>query len=190
MVTVTIVLFLIHYFRSKSIKMFKEDNYVLVEKIDDFEIREYKSTVRASVILKKELKKRINKGFQILFSYIDGINFNNRKIKMVPPVVLELLDGTCKMSFIMPQQYKYEKLPKPKNKRIILENRKAKLYLCYKFSGFATSSIISQKKLILKKYLSGKGIQTLGPYEYHNYNAPYTIFNRHNEIVVPISPLN
>ena len=166
--------------------MEKESNYELLETIDEFELREYRKTTRISVVLKKELKKRINKGFLILFSYIDGKNGSHEKISLVSPVVVEMLENSAKMSFIVPQKNKLESLPQPSHHRIILEESNSKKYLCYRFDGFATNNKLLAKKKALKNYIKKKAIKTLGPYEYHNYNAPYTIFKRHNEIVVPV----
>lgn len=186
MVTITIILFILHYFRSRKVKMKREDNFTLVKEIDGYELRAYEETLRASVILKKELKKRINRGFQILFSYIDGKNNKKIKIDLVSPVSVELLEGTAKMSFVLPQKFDLESLPEPNHHRIILEKCKPKYVLCYKFGGFVSNKRLKQKKEEFKAYVKSKRFTIIGPYEYHNYNNPYTIFNRHNEIAVPI----
>ena len=189
MLTITIALFLLHVLRSRKFKMQQELNYKLLESIDQFELREYRKTTRISVILKKELKKRINKGFQILFSYIDGKNGTHEKISLVSPVVVEMLENSAKMSFIVPHDHTLSKLPQPFHDRIIIEESKSKKYLCYKFDGFATNNKLLARQNALKNFITKNSIKTLGPYEYHNYNAPYTIFKRHNEIVVPVEVL-
>lgn len=190
MITLTILLFIVHYFRSRKLKMSTENNYKILKNLGKFEIREYNRTTRASVILRKELKKRINTGFQILFGYIDGKNSHKEKITFISPVIVEMMENSAKMSFVLPKEKKIEKLPSPQHDRIIIEESQSQNYLCYKFDGFATNTKLLARRDELSKFADENQFETSGPFEYHNYNAPYTLFNRHNEIVVPLAYQN
>ena len=74
MVTLTILFFIVFYFRSRSIKMENVSHYEVLQKEDSLELRKYKRSYKASVILSQALKKRVHKGFQILLAYIQGNN--------------------------------------------------------------------------------------------------------------------
>jgi hypothetical protein len=121
---------------SNSIMATDEPDFNLILKEDKFEIREYAPKIIAQVEVFGDFDDASSKGFKILADYIFGNNTSadgNSRIEMTAPVEMEPLpqkinmtkpvltegnDNAWIVSFIMPNEFTLETLPKPNNKNI------------------------------------------------------------------------
>ncbi|GJZ59845.1 heme-binding-like protein, chloroplastic [Tanacetum coccineum] len=148
-------------------------------------------------------------GFSILANYIGVLgnpqNTTTQKIDMTSPVITksssEKIDMTSPvittqdtgdnkvtMQFILPEKYKKaEEAPKPMDERVVIKEEGGRKYGVVKFSGIATTDVVSQKVDKLKKDLERDGVKIVGEYVLARYNPPWTLPPfRTNEIMIPV----
>ncbi len=173
-------------FVSKSSKQTEHHLYKVVKTFDKFEIRKYDSALFSSVKLtSKGYKESSGSGFRVLAGYIFGDNEKNEKIAMTTPVVMELGD-TTKMLFKVPQGYTIEKLPRPKNSKIVFEKQEEKMIAAIRFDGWASDEKIKKYTTILMEALAKEKIEHTSKFCFMGYNPPYELINRRNEIAVEV----
>ena len=114
--------------------------YTVLEKKDDYEIREYEAHILAQTTTTGSYDQSMNSGFRIIASYIFGGNTKKESIAMTTPVITEItrksplsekiamtvpvlttISGDSKtMSFVMPSNYTLATLPTPNDSCIKL----------------------------------------------------------------------
>jgi hypothetical protein len=129
--------------------------------------------------------------FQHLFDYITGANAAGAKIDMTAPVNDRIVPGagpncntTFTISFFIPFKYQGT-APKPTNPRVYIREQKNVTVAVRSFGGFVVdwSLSIVPELLELGLALSEAGIPFKQTEEWvAQYNDPFTIFNRHNEV--------
>jgi len=180
-VSITILLL---FFAKNLFSLDAEKNYTIIKKIENIEIRQYKSTIYASYTPKNE--KERNNSFRKVAGFIFGDNTNNEKISMTSPVVIKL-HNNYEMAFLMPKEYSLENLPKPNNKDVKIYTEPGNLRACISYSGY-TNKIIENKKINeLKKVLLKNNYNHKNDFEVLVYNSPFDFINRKNEIIVTIN---
>lgn len=163
--------------------------YVVDKKYDTFEVRSYQASLFTSVKLStNEYKKGSNSGFSILAGYIFGGNDKNEKIAMTSPVTMSLEDSMT-MMFMVPEKYKKETLPQPNQPQIEFREEPAKIVAAITFGGWSDDEKIKKYKAQLKEALDAEGIAYTNRFSLLGYNAPYEVFNRKNEIIVELEPV-
>ena len=194
----------------------EEPTYTVIEKENDFELREYKPLITASVQVKKsgDYKEDRNIAFRKLADYIFGGNQASNKIKMTAPVIVdekvdeESSDASQKiamtapvimdesnnvmmtMSFVMPSQYTIETLPTPNNQEIQFQQMPAKTYAVLRFSGLSGKDKIDAKTSELMTIMKSKNIKGIGNSKFAGYDPPWTIpFFRRNEVMIEVRKL-
>ena len=160
--------------------------YVVYEKYDLFEIRNYEATLFTTVKLAtKKYKESSSKGFSLLAGYIFGNNERNEKIAMTSPVAMTIEDSVT-MMFMVPKKFKKETLPQPNQLQIEFKEEPAKTVAAIVFDGWANDEKIEKYKEKLKAALDTEGIPYTNRFYFLGYNAPYEVFNRKNEVIVEL----
>lgn len=154
---------------------------------EDIEFRFYPEAVMASVTNNDgTYRGSSNKNFRVLAGYIFGGNQGNNKIAMTAPVHMQMESGQSTMSFVMPEGYNLENLPKPSSGAIQLHKSAEEYVAVIRFGGWASDEKIESKKNELYNQLSKLGIKHLNNFRFLGYNAPWDILFRRNEIMVSI----
>ena len=168
-----------------SSKTYSKDNhYVLIKKIENIEIREYKKLIYVSYT-PENIKDRDN-SFRNVASYIFGGNQNEKKIAMTSPVVIKIHNKN-EMAFIMPKGYTIKNLPKANNKKLSIYEEASNIKASISYSGYSNSQKEELYIKELKEKLRKHNIKHNNDFELLVYNSPYQFFNRKNEIVVSIN---
>ena len=176
----------IQLFTLKSQKNIETYPYKVTKVYDNFEIRNYESTLFTSVKLStKNYKESSSKGFSILAGYIFGDNDKNEKIAMTSPVAMTLEDSMT-MLFMVPKKFEKETLPQPNQAEIVFKNEPAKTVAAITFNGWADDEKIERYKQDLKMALDTQKIPYTNRFYFLGYNAPYEVFNRKNEVIVEL----
>ena len=167
----------------------EEPKYKSLEKLADFELREYDSTLVAEVLVDGDMSQASNKGFRLIADYIFGNNIaktgGTEKIAMTTPVTIERAADQWRMHFVMPNQYKLGTLPTPSNKRITLREIPARKVAVVRFSGIANEAVTTKKTQELLSWMAGRRYTVLGTPELARYNPPWTLpFLRRNEVMI------
>lgn len=176
----------VQLFALKSQKNIETYPYKVTKVYNNFEIRDYESTLFTSVKLStKNYKESSSKGFSILAGYIFGDNDRNEKIAMTSPVAMTLEDSMT-MLFMVPKKFEKETLPQPNQAEIVFKNEPAKTVAAITFNGWADDEKIERHKQDLKLALDTQKIPYTNRFYFLGYNAPYEVFNRKNEVIVEL----
>lgn len=185
--TVLIIIFLLQSFTVMSTNKTEEQEYTVVKKDKEFEIRFYPSATIATVTSNARTYKDLAvPGFRKLAGYIFGGNEKGEKIAMTAPVHMEINDSVSNMSFVMPASHNLSTLPKPSDTNVIISRTADEYVAVIRFGGYASDRDIKYYSEKLRKILEEKGISTSGNFRYLGYNPPNQFVGRKNEIIVSI----
>lgn len=162
--------------------------YKEIKTIGQLEIRYYPSAVMASVQSPRSgYSASSNNNFRKLAGYIFGDNQQQAKIAMTAPVHMEWDNQGSSMSFVMPEGYTLQNLPKPSASDIRLHASEEEYVAVLRFGGYASDKAIAEKQEELQRLLKQAGIQHNSHFRFLGYNAPWDFINRRNEVIVRIS---
>lgn len=165
----------------------ERQKYRLVKTFQEIEIRFYPKAIMATVKAPSETYTgNSNNNFRKLAGYIFGSNKSSDKIAMTAPVHMEKNSTGSNMSFVMPESYTMERLPKPNDNSIELHYSEEGYFAVIKFGGYANEKTILNKEEELKKKLNEAKIIHNNKFVYLGYNAPWDLINRENEVLVKI----
>ncbi len=166
----------------------EEQQYRVVKKEKEFEIRFYPPAILATTrSTAKSYRELGSSGFRKIAGYIFGNNESSAKIAMTAPVHMDINNNGSSMSFVMPSKYTLEKLPRPADARIELHESPAVYMAAIEFGGYASDQKIKQNADRLLQALQRSDIKTIGNPTFLGYNAPYELFGRKNEVVIAIA---
>jgi len=179
---ITAVLLLIYSFKNRTDNNVQEQ-YIILKKIGNIELREYRESVNASYYSKNNTDR--NNYFKNLAAYIFGGNNENESIDMTSPVTMRLY-GNREMIFRMPSNYTLDNLPKANNPKINFMTIASCTKAAIQYSGYSNKNIEEKKIQELKNILERENIKHDNKFELLVYNSPYKILNRKNEITINI----
>jgi hypothetical protein len=160
--------------------------YEILYTKDNFEIRFYPQAILATVEMDGSFENSRNSGFRVLAGYIFGGNQENSQIAMTSPVRMSGDEKQNTMSFVLPSEMEFDKLPVPNDKKVKLHQSKPMYTASVRFGGFASTAEISKHKEKLAEVLKELNLQHSNQFEYLGYNAPYEMVNRRNEVQVEL----
>ena len=126
-----LLLIFINFLTFISMAQTENQKYIVTNKINDIEIREYLPAIYASVTLEENNAKQ-NSMFRILANYIFGGNDENQKIAMTAPVHMQKENAALTMKFVMPSEYNLNDLSKPNDPRVNIYKSNQKKIRCYR----------------------------------------------------------
>ncbi len=164
------------------------------------EVREVAPMIQATVLVTWDQNTAINNWFRQLAGYIFGWNTNKQPVAMTAPVSLteEAPDNTViamtspvalqeegaqyRVSFMMPNSFTLDDLPKPTNNNISFVEVPGKKYYVWKFSGYVNPNRANKQLLLFLGALQSQKIYPTTTPILNQYNDPWTIpFMRTNE---------
>lgn len=182
-----------------------EPDYDLVREDGPFEVRRYQPMIVASVDVSGTRREAANRGFGRLADFIFGANVppevarsgtvvqekkrDGTKIDMTAPVLQRPTGaGQWTVSFVMPEDFTMDTLPRPKSPEVAIEERPAATLAVLRFSGIPTMRRIEAKEGALRMWLDNRGLEPTGSARYAFYDPPWTIpFLRRNEVMIPVA---
>jgi effector-binding domain-containing protein len=171
------------YDLSCNIEQYK---YVVTKTYDDFEIRQYESSVFAKVQLNTDVFENASQqGFSVLAGYIFGNNEDGKQIPMTSPVSMTI-DEDISMMFLVPSGVALEQIPKPLNSNIKFIEVPEKKYAAIRFGGWTSQTKIENHQQKLLKLLEDHNIEYLAHSLFCGYNSPMELFFRKNEILIEV----
>jgi hypothetical protein len=166
----------------------EEQEYTVILKEKDFEIRFYPSATVATINSNAKTYKDLSgSGFRTLAGYIFGGNETNTSISMTSPVHMDINDSASSMSFVMPSSYNEENLPKPNDPNVIIQKTADEYVAVIRFGGYASDKDLVFYSAKLQDILKEKGITTYGNARFLGYNPPFQLIDRRNEIIVSVN---
>ena len=190
---------------AKSAMAIEKAKYTVLEKEDNFEIRQYDSQIVAETYVEGGLKDAGNEGFRRLYEYISGDNrkkhsismtapvgqeADSQKIAMTAPVGQEKKDNRWRITFLMPAEYTMENLPEPADKRVKLVKESGRIMAAVKYSGTWSKEGYEKNKALLEEYIQKRGLVKTGEPVWARYDPPFMPwFLRRNEVLIPVEKL-
>ncbi len=160
--------------------------YEVIYTKENFEIRFYPEAILATVQMNGSYDNSRNSGFRVLAGYIFGGNEENQQIAMTSPVRMSGTEKLNTLSFVLPSEMEFDKLPKPIDNRVLLHKSKPMYTASLRFSGFANESDIAKHREKLSEILKQLNLQHTGNFEFLGYNSPFQPVNRRNEVQVEL----
>ena len=178
-------------------------DYKVIDKSEDFEIREYESYVVAKTTVRGNFDDASGDAFRILAGYIFGDNYTKEAISMTSPVKVEQASEKISMTapvevkqegqeltmaFSMPSQYTLKTLPEPNDDRIEFTKIQSKIIASHEYSWFSSKEKNDKKAKELREWISDNPKYKTSPgYTYAGYNPPWTLpFFRRNEVHIEL----
>ncbi len=167
--------------------MTQEQEFEVVKKFDDYELRQYAPCVLAQVAVTGEFESAGSRGFGPLIAFISGRNNFGTKVAMTAPVIQHPRGDEHVVSFVMPSTYSRTDLPDPSDKNVSLNVIPAELVAVVRFSGRWTRQTYLAKLGMLLNCLNRDGLIQNGEARFARFDPPWTPwFMRRNEIQVPV----
>ena len=174
-------------FGANSVMALEEAKYTVLEKADDFEIRQYEPHIVAETIVEGDFENVGNEGFRLLFAYISGTNRKKESIPMTAPVSQEKAGPQWRITFLMPPNYTVATLPEPLNPRVQIKEIPGCLMAALIYSGTWSKDRYEEKEVALRDMLKQKGLKAVGEPVFARYNSPFSLwFMRRNEVLIPV----
>jgi len=182
----------------------EEPAFTLVQKLGNFEIRDYAPVIVAEVTLQGGAERARNAGFQPLADYIFAKDRKGpqiamtapvtqaprEQIAMTAPVTQQRADSSSSwtVGFTMPASYTMETLPAPANPNVRLIPHPAKRMAVVRFSGTGSAGEMEQMRGDLMKQVATLGLTPVGAPVFAFYDPPWTLpFFRRNEVMVELA---
>ena len=187
---------------AKSAMAIEKAKYTVLEKEEDFEIRQYEPQIVAETYVEGDLEEAGNEGFRRLYGYISGDNkkkqsismtapvgqeAKSQKIAMTAPVGQEKKDSRWRITFLMPAEYSLETLPDPTDSRVKLVQDPGRLMAAVRYSGTWSEDGYEKNRALLEDFIQKRGLVKAGEPVWARYDPPFMPwFLRRNEVLIPI----
>ena len=201
-VLLALALFAFIIFIGKTAMAIEESEYTVIEKEEDFEIRQYQPFIVAETFVDGEFSEVGNIGFRRLYGYISGDNRKKasismtapvtqeataEKISMTAPVTQEKKGGKWRITFMMPSQYEMETLPEPLDPTVKLKQESGLLVAALRYSGRWSQKRYKAREARLFEWIKRRGFRPVGEPIFARYNPPFMPwFLRRNEVLIPV----
>lgn len=181
----------------------EEPPYERLKEDGSFELREYPSIVVAQTTVDASMEEAGGEAFQRLFGYISGENGgeadismtspvtqtrSSEEISMTAPVGQRKSDDGWVVSFVMPESYTLETLPKPTNPDVTLRKVPPRRVAVIRYSGTWSAKRYRTHLEKLQTWVSENSLEVTDEPIWARYNPPFMPwFLRRNEIMIPVA---
>jgi hypothetical protein len=182
-------------------------SYVVIDKRDPIEIREYEELVVVETFVNTSYEEAGNIAFKKLFAYITGENLSKTKIAMTAPVMAKEGDGPAgdkipmtspvlgerraegwRYSFVLPANFTLENAPLPSNPEVKLAVIPPKKVAVIRYTGSWKEETMRENSETLVQWIRGNGLELLSNPRSARYDPPWTLpFLRRNEIMIDVN---
>ena len=173
--------------------MTKRQEFYLLQKYDEFELREYLPCVIAEVKVYAQYSSATSSAFTSLFNYISKGNKSSEKIAMTAPVIAAQKtekpeSNDWHVSFVMPSGSTYGLLPDPSDSNVTLREVGTERCVAKSFRGRATEELSRKIAEELRLSASIANIALSDETRICRFDPPFKPgFMQYNEIVIPVS---
>ena len=171
--------------------MTKRQEFNLIERYKDFEVREYLPCVIAEVKVSAQYSTASSRAFSSLFNYISKGNKASQKIAMTAPVIAaqkgpQTESDDWYVSFVMPSGSKFGNLPDPNDPRVVLRELDSEICVATSFKGNASAELSAKKIQNLRDAAAKANIALSDEVRICRFDPPFKPgFLQYNEIVIP-----
>lgn len=183
--------------------MTEEQNYRVITREGEVELRAYDRCTVADVHVEGTAERAGNAAFRPLASYINGQNLSKGKLAMTAPVIQEPAgqqlamtapvlqeegeDGSWIVSFVLPGGRGIDAYPEPSDSRVTLREVPPSTAAALRWSGRWTAANVAKRTKQLMAAVEAAGWIVEGQPRWARYDPPWKpAFARRNEIVVSV----
>ena len=173
--------------------MTKRQEFTVLRKFTEFEVREYSPCVLAEVKVSADYSTATSAAFGRLFQYISKGNKGSQKIAMTAPVIAAQKEPSADsnewfVSFVMPSGSSFGHLPHPNDSQVVLREFGAEVCIALSFRGRADKELSDQKVALLRAAAAKENISISDETRICRFDPPFKPgFMQYNEIVIPIN---
>ncbi|MEM9380615.1 MAG: heme-binding protein [Planctomycetota bacterium] len=170
-----------------GVRTFEAPDYEVLEKDGPFEVRRYDdlSVVRTSSSAGGD--RADGEAFGRLFDYLSGANERDKKVAMTVPVLMEEIDGSTEMTFVLPGRYTADSAPAPDAGEVETATVAVGRVATVRFSGRLTDANVARRTEELRAWIAGRGLTVVGEPLSAGYDPPFTLpFLRRNEVWIRV----
>lgn len=166
----------------------EEQQYKVMSKTDEYEIRLYPPTIMAKTKIHARFENAGALGFRILADYLFGENQNqvthvSERIEIIVPMMMQQTINGFLVGFAMPPQYSLSNLPQPNDARIKIKQFPVRKFAVLRYSGRWSQQEFRKNLETLVAALSRDGVRTIGEPIFARYNSALRPgFLRRNEV--------
>lgn len=185
--------------RVESKKASESPQYTVVHSESDFEVRYYRESAWMTAPVDDiSFEKSTKNGFHRLFQYTEGANLNFSRLRITYPILTSIVPGAGPLhssayfvKLYLPTEFETDPpLPLPEL-NLQPDWWKSHCIAVRKFSGFARDNIVKEaEKLTLSlsrsEWANSTSTQSGYAYSIAQYNSPFKIFSRLNEVWVDV----
>ena len=180
-----------------------EPTHTVLLKEDKFEVRQYQSMILAEVTVTGDMRDAGSSGFRPLADFIFGNNQLATKVEMTAPVTrtestkiamtapvtrIENENKSWTVSFVMPEKWTMETLPKPNNPEINIRQVPGEMVAILEFSGRGSEATHKAKRIELEQWIVEQGYAAISEPRYAGYDAPWVPWPfRRNEVMISVA---
>jgi hypothetical protein len=170
-----------------GIRSADEPDYQLLQKEDDFEVRQYAPMVVATTEVNADFGDAGQIAFKRLFGYISGENSQQEEMAMTIPVIAKSSEKGWVFSFVLPREYQIDTAPKPLNLDVDVVQLTAKKVAVMRFSGTWSETPLKEKSTELSAWIVENKMTTLSEPSLATYDPPFALpFLRRNEVMITV----
>jgi hypothetical protein len=172
--------------------MTQRQEFKVLQKYDDFELREYAPCVVAEVKNSGQYSNATSSAFGSLFRYISKGNQASEKIVMTAPVIAaqdqnSINQDQWSVSFVMPAGSKLQEMPQPTDPHVKLREINKEKCVSISFRGRATEELANKKINQLRASAAKQNIALSNETRICRFDPPFKPGLLHyNEIVIPV----
>jgi hypothetical protein len=172
--------------------MTQRQEFRVIQRYKDFEIREYQPCVLAEVKVSAKYSEATGTAFGHLIKYISKGNRTQEKIAMTAPVIAaqkadKSHENEWFVSFVMPSGSTFGHLPDPNDSRVVLRELESETCIASSFRGKATQELSEKKTRELRAAASKAGLALSDETRICRFDPPFKPgFLQYNEIVIPV----
>ena len=171
--------------------MTQRQEFTVLKKFGDFELRQYLPCVLAEVKVSADYSSAGSIAFRSLFSYIAQGNSRAEKIAMTAPVIAATQDTTIdvnqwSVSSVMPAGSTFSDLPDPNDPRVVLRDLDTEICVATSFRGRANQGAAQKQVAELRMAAARENINLSDETRICRFDPPMKPgFMQYNEIVIP-----
>jgi hypothetical protein len=179
-----------------------EPSYAVLLKNEKFEVRQYQAMILAQVNVTGDMRDAGSSGFRPLADFIFGNNQLATKVDMTAPVTrsestkiamtapvtrVENENESWTVSFVMPEKWTMQTLPKPNNPDINIIQVPSEMVAILEFSGRGSEAMHKEKQAELEQWIVEQGYTAVSEPRYAGYDAPWVPWPfRRNEVMISV----
>jgi hypothetical protein len=162
--------------------------YQLIQRLPDFEVRDYPDHTLVTVTTPGEFMPAGNRAFGPLIGFISGNNQSSQKIAMTAPVLQRPVnEGLHEVSFVLPDDMAFDQVPLPSNASVVRKLVPRHFAAVRAFKGGWSEERFYSEGERLQRAVREAGLEPVGNLYWARFDPPWKPgFLKQNEVLIDL----